>query len=63
MLTFFGTLAVSLVLMTATCPNHLEKYLFQKLGRKVYQVVRRSTDHPEISQKMVPIQANYGDFE
>jgi hypothetical protein len=63
MLTFFGTLAVSLVLMTATCPNRLETYLFQKLGRKVYQVVRRSTDRPEISQKMIPIRASHGDFE
>ena len=63
MLTFVGKLAVSLVLMTATCPNHLETYLFQKLGRKVYRVVRRSTDRPEISQKLIPIRANHGDFE
>lgn len=36
MLTFFGTLGVSIVLMTATCPNRLETYLFEKLGRRVY---------------------------
>lgn len=63
MLAFFGTLAISIVLMTATCPNDLERYLFQKLGRKIYQVLRRSTDRPEISQKMIPIQAEPGDFE
>ena len=64
MLTFFGTLAISIVLMTATCPSGLERYLFQKLGRKVYQVLRRSTDRPEISQKMIPIRdSDCGDFE
>ena len=63
MLAFFGTLAISIVLMTATCPNDLERYLFQKLGRKIYQVLRRSTDRPEISQKMIPIQADPGEFE
>jgi hypothetical protein len=63
MLTFFGTLAISIVLMTATCPNDLERYLFQKLGRKFYQVLRRSTDRPEISQKMIPIQADPREFE
>jgi hypothetical protein len=63
MLTFLGTLAVSIVLMTATCPNRLETYLFEKLGRKVYRVIRRSTDRPEILQKMIPIRANHGSFE
>lgn len=63
MLTTFGTLAISIVLMTATCSNDLERYLFQKLGRKIYQVLRRSTDRPEISQKMIPIQADPGEFE
>ena len=60
MLTFFGTLTISIVLMTATCPNDLERYLFQKLGRKIYQVPRRSTDRPDISQKMIPIRADPG---
>jgi len=63
MLTSFGMLAISIVLMTATCPNGLERYLFQRLGRKVYQVLRRSTDRPEISQKMIPIRTSRGDFE
>ena len=63
MLTTFGTLSISIVLMTATCSNDLERYLFQKLGRKLYQVLRRSTDRPEISQKMTPIQADPGEFE
>lgn len=63
MLTFFGTLAISFVLMTATCPSNLERHLFQKVGRKIYRVVRRSTDRPEICQKMIPIRANHGDFE
>jgi hypothetical protein len=63
MLTSFGTLAISIVLMTATCPNSLERHLFEKLGRKVYRVVRRSTDRPEICQKMIPIWADRGEFE
>jgi len=64
MLTSFGMLAISIVLMTATCPSGLEKYLFEKLGRKVYQVLRRSTDRPEISQKMISIRAvDRGEFE
>ena len=63
MLTFFGTLAIAIVLMTATCPNSLERYLFEKLGRKIYRVVRRSTDRPEICQKIIPIWADRGKFE
>lgn len=63
MLAFFGTLAVPLVLMTATCPKSLESELFKKLGRTVYQVLRRSTDRPEISQEVIPIQAKTGNFE
>lgn len=63
MLAFFGTLAIPLVLMTATCPKSLESELFNKLGRKVYQVLRRSTDRPEISQEAMPIQAKTGNFE
>ena len=63
MLSFFGSLAISIVLMTATCPRGLEKALFEKLGRKVYRVLRRSTDRPEISQSVVPIHAHEGDFE
>src|SRR5215471_15454358 len=47
--------------MTATCPRSSEKGLFEKLGRTVYQVLRRSTDRPEISQAMIPIQVS--DFE
>jgi hypothetical protein len=62
-LTSFGTLVVSVVLMTATCPSGLEQDLFQKLGRKVYKVLRRSTDRPEISQEMIPIRAGQEDFE
>ena len=63
MLAFLGTLAIPLVLMTATCPKSLESELFKKLGRKVYQVLRRSTDRPEISQEVIPIQAERGKFE
>jgi hypothetical protein len=63
MLSFFGTLAISILLMTATYPHSLEKELFEKLGRKVYQVLRRSTDRPEISQAMIPVQADLCDFE
>src|ERR1700687_5674561 len=40
MLSFLGTHPISLVLMTATCPPSLEKVLFEKLGRKVYKVLR-----------------------
>ncbi len=63
MLTFLETLAVFLVFMTATRPNHLEQYLFQKLGRRVYKVIWWRTDHFEISQKILSTQANHGDFE
>lgn len=63
MLSFFGKLPVSIVLMTATCPRSLEKVLFAKLGRSIYQVVRRSTDRPEISQEMIPVQADRASFE
>lgn len=62
-LSFLGQLAISIVLMTATCPRSLEKTLFEKLGRKVYRVIRRSTDRPEISQEMIPIPGNPNDFE
>lgn len=63
MLAFFGTLPISIVLMTATCPHSLESQLFNKLGRSVYRVLRRCTDRPEIAQKMVPIQVESGDME
>jgi hypothetical protein len=49
--------------MTATCPPSLEKVLFEKLGRKVYKVLRRSTDRPEISQQFIPIQGDLADLE
>lgn len=63
MLASLGALAISLILMTATCPSSLEKEIFRKLGRKVYTVLRRSTDRPEISHDMIPIQAGLADFE
>jgi superfamily II DNA helicase RecQ len=63
MLSFFGKLSVSLVLMTATCPKDLEGRLFVKLGRTVYQVLRQSTDRPEISQGMLLIQGDLSCFE
>ena len=63
MLSFLGTHPVSIVLMTATCPPRLEKGLFDKLGRKVYKVLRRSTDRPEISQHFIPIQGDLTDLE
>ena len=63
MLSFLGLLAVSLILMTVTCPQDLENLLFQKLGWNMYQVVQQSTDHPEISHEMIPVQACQDDFE
>lgn len=63
MLSFLGTHPVSLVLMTATCPPSLEKVLFEKLGRKVYKVLRRSTDRPEICQRFISIQGEVADLE
>src|SRR5262245_28636785 len=63
MLAFLGTQAVSIVLMTATCPIGLEQDLFRKIGRKTYQVVRRSTDRPDISHQMVAIRADKDVFE
>jgi hypothetical protein len=62
-LSFLGLLAVPIVLMTATCPCSLEKTLFEKLGRKVYHVIRRSTDRPEISQEVIPIQGDTNFFK
>ena len=62
-LSFLGSLAVSIVLMTATCPRSLERMLFEKLGRKIYRVIRRSTDRPEISQEMIPIRGDPNNFE
>lgn len=62
-LSFLGRCAISIVLMTATCPYRLEKDLFQKLGRGAYQVVRRSTDRAEISQEVISIQAQQPEFE
>ena len=62
-LSFLGSLAVPIVLMTATCPRSLEMTLFEKLGRKVYHVIRRSTDRPEICQEMIPIQGDPNNFE
>lgn len=62
-LSFLGSLTVSVVLMTATCPHSLEKTLFEKLGRKIYHVIRRSTDRPEISQEMIAIQGDPNNFE
>lgn len=62
-LSFLGLLAISIVLMTATCPRDLEKVLFEKIGRKVYRVIRRSTDRPEISQEMVRIEGDPDVFE
>ena len=62
-LSFLGSLPVSIVLVTATWPRSLEKELFEKLGRNVYQVLRRSTDRPKISQAIIPIQVPKGGFE
>jgi hypothetical protein len=53
MLEYLGRMPTSILLMTATCPPSLEQSLFAKLGRQVYQVIRRSTDRPEIAQRMV----------
>jgi superfamily II DNA helicase RecQ len=58
MLEYLGRMATSILLMTATCPRNLEQKLFDKLGRKVYQVLRRSTDRPEITQKMISIRSD-----
>ena len=53
MLEYLGRMPTSILLMTATCPPNLEQKLFAKLGRQIYQVLRRTTDRPEIAQKMV----------
>lgn len=63
MLFCLGKHAISIVLMTATCPPPLEKELFQRIGRKVYRVLRRSTDRPEISQHFVQLEGDQADFE
>lgn len=55
MLEYFGRMPTSILLMTATCPPSLEQSLFSKLGRQVYQVLRRGTDRPEIAQTFVAL--------
>jgi superfamily II DNA helicase RecQ len=61
-LSFLGSVAISIVIMTARCPRSLEKEIFEKLCRKVYQVLKK-TDRPEISQVMTPIPVTETDFE
>jgi hypothetical protein len=58
MLEYCGRMPTSILLMTATCPHGLEQTLFAKLGRTVYQVLRRSIERPEIAQKMVAVASN-----
>ena len=58
MLEYFRRMPTSILLMTATCPHNLEQELFAKLGRTVYQVLRRSTERPEIAQRMVAVRSN-----
>jgi hypothetical protein len=58
MLEYLGRMPTSIVIMTATCPPNLEQSLFTKLGRQVYQVVRRGTDRPEIAQSFVALSSN-----
>ena len=53
MLKYFGHLPVPIVLITATLPQHLEKKLFDQLGRRTYRVLRRTTERPEIVHRMV----------
>jgi hypothetical protein len=54
-LEYFGQMPTSMLLSTATCPHHLEKELFAKLGRQVYQVLRCRTDRPEIAHRMITV--------
>ena len=51
----FGSILISIVLLTTTCPPALEKTIFQKLGHDIYCVLRQGTDRPEIAQHMIPI--------
>ena len=54
-LEYLGRMPASILLMTATCPRHMEQSLFAMLGRRVYHVLRRGTDRPEISQTFVAL--------
>ena len=58
LLGFLGSLPISIVLLTATCPPSLESSLFEKVGRVTYQVLRQGTDRPEISQYMVKLDSS-----
>jgi hypothetical protein len=58
LLQYFGQLAVSIILMTATLPRDLEQELFRKVGRQTYRVLRRKTDRPEIVHSMIPLEQN-----
>jgi superfamily II DNA helicase RecQ len=63
LLEHFGQLPTSIVLVTATLPRHLENRLFNKIGRRVYRVLRRPTERPEIAHTMIPLELTGLDME
>jgi hypothetical protein len=63
LLEHFGQLPTPIILMTATLPSHLEERLFSKVGRRVYRVLRRSTERAEIAHTMVPVNQTDQDME
>jgi hypothetical protein len=63
MLQHFGQMAISIILMTATLPSSIEGRLFEKVGRRVYRVLRRNSERPEIAHRMIPLETPDSDFE
>ncbi|KAF9487665.1 hypothetical protein BDN71DRAFT_602419 [Pleurotus eryngii] len=61
-LAYLGQLAVPIILMTATCPQPMERTLFSLVGRTTYQVLRRATERPEIAQGAIGI-SPYGETQ
>lgn len=63
LLQHLGQFPIPIVLITATLPSTLEQKLFSKVGRQLYRVLRRSTERPEISHMMVPLNQTTSDIE
>jgi Helicase conserved C-terminal domain len=55
MLKYFGQTPTPMVLATATLPRSLENQLFRTIGRRLYRVIRRPMEHPEIAHKMIKL--------
>jgi len=62
-LEFLGWLAVSIILMTATCTRALERLLFEKAWTEGLPGTSRSTDRPRDRHQLIPVRVDWGNFE